>query len=639
MSVNDDKLGSPLLAGVLGGLLFTAASGLVLPWAGAARAWGSYSLLLHVLAGAAVAAPLAVFGVRHWRRAAASEQRRMVQVGTAAMAVLAAAMLSGFWDAASALFGARVAPASSLLHAWTGYAATAFVAVHLAVALRRLRSLGADSSRRVLAGRTGAVFGVLALATAVLSLAHRPAVYRDELPGGYGQKYGANPFAPSNAMTSTAKTMDPRRLASSSACKECHAEIYKEWSESAHHWSSSEPFYRAVEGLMVKEMGREATRYCASCHDGTAFLAGQIAAGGAVPAPASDEGTSCSICHAIRGLTGPSPDGNANYLLVPPQGYLFDGAQAGLPKAVESFLVKAWPGPHRADFAHPFQTTAEMCSTCHKQFIDQRINNFGWVQLQNQYDDWRKGKFNVAGHPEKSLSCKDCHMRLLALGDPARGTGGKHRSHRFIGANQAVPSMRGDKEQVRLTEEWLQGRTEIPEIAARWATGPAVGVRIEASTGAAAGGSLRWQVVMSSNKVGHTFPTGPLDLIETWLETTVRDAKGKVLYASGALDAAGNADPKAFYLKAIGVDENGKPILRHELWHMVGQRSKRALFSGYSDSAPYEVRLPKGSTGPFVIEARLRYRKFRQAFADIVLGKGKPLLPITDVGSDRVEIP
>lgn len=639
MIEKDDKLGSSLLSFVVGGLLFTALSGAVLPWAGAARAWGSYALILHVLAGAAVAAPLAVFGVRHWRRASASEQRRMVQVGTAAMAVLAVAMLSGVWDAGSALFGERVSPASARLHAWTSYAAALLVAVHLAVALRRLASLGEDGSRSLLARRAGALAGALALATAALALAHRPPRYRDSLPADYGKKYGENPFAPSNAMTATAKTVDPRRLASSTACKECHARIYDEWSASAHHWSSSEPFYRAVEGLMVKEMGREATRYCASCHDGTAFLAGQIAAGGAVPAPASDEGTSCSICHAIRGLTGATADGNANYLLVPPSGYLFDGAKAGLPKAVESFLVKAWPAPHRADFGHPFQSSPEMCSTCHKQFIDQRINNFGWVQLQNQYDDWRKGKFNVAGHPDQSLACKDCHMRLLTLDDPARGTAGKHRSHRFIGANQAVPWLRGDKEQVRLTEEWLQGRAEVPEIQSRWATGPAVGVRIAASTAPAPGGLLRWSVVMSSNKVGHNYPTGPLDLIETWLEVTVRDAKGKVLYSSGALDPDGNADPKAFYLKAIGVDENGKPILRHELWHMVGQRSKRALFSGYSDSAPYELRLPKGAAGPVVIEARLRYRKFRQAFADIVLGKGKPPLPITDVGADRVEVP
>lgn len=639
MIKTEDNLGSPLLALVIGGLLFEAASGLYLPWAGAARAWGSYALLLHTLAGAAVTVPLIVFGIRHWRAAGASDQRRMVQVGLAAMAVLAAAMLSGFWTTGAALFGSRVSPAAARIHAWTSYAAVLFVAVHLTIALRRLTFLGADASRLALAARAGAACAVLALAAAVPALLHRPTVYQNAVPGDYGKKYGDNPFAPSNAMTATAKTLDPRRLAPAADCKECHAQIFEEWNASAHHWSSSEPFYRAVEGLMVKEMGREATRYCASCHDGTAFLAGQIKAGGAVPALASDEGTSCSICHAIRGLTGATVDGNANYLLAPPSGYLFEGAKAGLPKAVESFLVKAWPEPHRADFAHPFQASPEMCSTCHKQFIDQRINNFGWVQLQNQYDDWRKGKFNVAGHQEKSLTCKDCHMRLLAMADPARGTAGKHRSHRFIGANQAVPTLRGDKEQVRLTEEWLQGRTEVPEISARWATGPAVAVRIESSTQAAPGGLLRWQVVMSSNKVGHNYPTGPLDLIETWLEVTVRDGKGKPLYSSGALDKAGNADPKAFYLRAIGVDENGKPVLRHELWHMVGQRSKRALFSGTSDVAPYEVRLPAGSSGPVVIEARLRYRKFRQAFADIVLGAGKPPLPITDVGADKVEIP
>jgi hypothetical protein len=440
-------------------------------------------LLLHVLAGAAVAVPLAVYGLRHWRAARASEQRRMVAVGLSAMAVLAAAMLSGFWDAASALFGERVAPASARIHAWTGYAAILFVAGHLAVALRRLRFLGADGSRLVLAARAGAACAVLVLAAAVPSFLHRPVSYRDAVPADYGRKYGDNPFAPSNAMTPGAKTLDPRRLPSSAACKECHAQIFEEWSASAHHWSSSEPFYRAVEGLMVKEMGREATRYCASCHDGTAFLAGQIGAGGAVPAPAGDEGTSCSICHAIRGLTGPTVDGNANYLLVPPSGYLFDGAKSGLPKAVESFLVKAWPAPHREDFAHPFQASPEMCSTCHKQFIDQRINNFGWVQLQNQYDDWRKGKFNVAGHPEKSLACKDCHMRLLDLDDPAR----RRRAplHRRQPGRAVASRRQGAGAPDR---EWLQGRSG-PGIRP---AGPRPhGVRQIAASTAPASGGLR----------------------------------------------------------------------------------------------------------------------------------------------------
>ena len=30
----------------------------------------------------------------------------------------------------------------------------------------------------------------------------------------------------------------------------------------------------------------------------------------------------------------------------------------------------------------------EYCAAYHKQFIDQEVNRVGWVQLQNQYDNW-----------------------------------------------------------------------------------------------------------------------------------------------------------------------------------------------------------------------------------------------------------
>ena len=31
----------------------------------------------------------------------------------------------------------------------------------------------------------------------------------------------------------------------------------------------------------------------------------------------------------------------------------------------------------------------EYCAACHKQFIDKEVNRVGWVQLQNQYDNWK----------------------------------------------------------------------------------------------------------------------------------------------------------------------------------------------------------------------------------------------------------
>ena len=54
---------------------------------------------------------------------------------------------------------------------------------------------------------------------------------------------------------------------------------------------------------------------------------------------------------------------------------------------------------------------------------------------------------------------------------------GMHRSHRFLGANQFIPTLmklEGGEEHVALTEQWLRGEIDIPEIRSKWSEGPAV---------------------------------------------------------------------------------------------------------------------------------------------------------------------
>ena len=41
----------------------------------------------------------------------------------------------------------------------------------------------------------------------------------------------------------------------------------------------------------------------------------------------------------------------------------------------------------------------EYCAACHKQFIDAEVNRVGWVQLQNQYDNWKASHWYVEGDP------------------------------------------------------------------------------------------------------------------------------------------------------------------------------------------------------------------------------------------------
>jgi nitrate/TMAO reductase-like tetraheme cytochrome c subunit len=65
--------------------------------------------------------------------------------------------------------------------------------------------------------------------------------------------------------------------------------------------------------------------------------------------------------------------------------------------------------------------TPEYCAACHKQFIDEEINSVGWVQLQNQYDNWRKSRWNHPGEADRTLECRECHMPLMDSADPASG--------------------------------------------------------------------------------------------------------------------------------------------------------------------------------------------------------------------------
>jgi hypothetical protein len=312
-------------------------------------------------------------------------------------------------------------------------------------------------------------------------------------------------------------------------------------------------------------------------------------------------------------------------------------------------------------FSKRLLRTPEYCAACHKQFIDEEVNQVGWVQLQNQYDNWRKSKWNPEGEPEKVVECRECHMPLEASDDPAAGDeldtyrskdDGKHRDHRFIAANSFIPSLLkldGWEEHRDLTEAWLQGRRAIPEIEHKWAAGPAVSIEIQSPDSVRPGEELDIRVVISSNKVGHDFPTGPLDIIQSWINLEVTDEAGRVLFASGSVDEDHFIEPGSFMFKAEAVDRYGNLIDRHNLWEMVGVRYRRALFPGFSDVARYSVTCPSSAVipageapdgdefargftlstpaqaGTLLVKASLDYRKIDQYLLNFVFGEDNKL--------------
>ena len=184
-----------------------------------------------------------------------------------------------------------------------------------------------------------------------------------------------------------------------------------------------------------------------------------------------------------------------------PSEYLWQWESEGLKGATRDFLIRTYPDEH-AKLSKRMYKAPEYCAACHKQFIDEEVNKVGWVQLQNQYDNWASSHWNQEGKPEQTVECRECHMPLVTSNDPAAGDSadynrssddGKHRSHRFIAGNNVMPALlqvEGWEEQVALTEDWLQGKFEIPEIKDKWAEGPIIGLNLEAPEEIEAGTSI-----------------------------------------------------------------------------------------------------------------------------------------------------
>ena len=576
-------------------------------------------VLLHTAIGLVFLVPFAWYQIRHWRL---YQPRRMSHVkltGYFAMGATIVAIVSGLVLTWQAVFQTRISYGWDLMHIVATFALIASVLPHVVVLIvRAARPENGALTAPILAGAkrfgmgTLIVAAPLFVAVALLAWAYEPPALVNELPADYSYVYGPDrPFAPSLARTSTGDAFDSRSLGGSESCgtSGCHEEILREWQVSAHRYSAMDVAFQTVQTVMAEQNGAESTRYCGGCHDPISLFSGakNVFNDDLTGLVGYQEGVSCIVCHAIRET---DVKGNANYVIDRPDRYMFELDEGETPRFFRDFLIRSYPRYHIESLQHKLFKSPEFCAACHKQFIDEEINQVGWVQLQNQYDNWRTSRWNEPGDPETTIECRECHMPLADSGDPASGDeadynrtadDGRHRSHRFLAANQFMPlalQLEGAEEHVELTERWLQGRLEIPEIAHKWRSGPAVPLELVVPDTVEAGEEVNLQAIITNNKVGHDFPTGPLDIIQAWVEIVVTDQDGNVVFESGHRDAQHFIEPGSFIFKAEPVDQYGKLIDRHNLWEMVGVRYRRALFPGFSDRAEFAFSCPASMIAP-----------------------------------------
>ncbi len=649
---------SKILVCVAGLLIFETLTGLaiyLLPFSVTTQ----LTVLAHAAVGLVFIIPYAWYQLRHWRVYRETALTHVKLTGYFSLVATVVAVVSGLVLTFQAVFGTRISYGWDTVHIVATFAILASVLPHvLTLVLYRLRGRQPEAVRlraaqKRLAGQAGGTVVALIAVVALAVYAYEPVALVNELPEDYNYLFGPDrPFAPSLATTTTNNAFDARSMGGSASCgtSGCHEQITQEWAVSAHRWSALDPAFQAVQGTMGEQNGPESTRYCAGCHDPISLFAGtkNLFREELSNPIGRDEGVSCIVCHSIKET---DVQGNAKFTLSQPERYLFELRDSRVGRYVRDFLIRAYPRHHVESLEHRLFKSPEFCAACHKQFIDEEINQVGWVQLQNQFDNWRKSRWNHPGEPEKTIECRECHMPLTASRDPASGDkadynrsarDGKHRDHRFLGANQFIPTLLelpGGEEQVALTEKWLQGKIEIPEIADKWRTGPAVPLELVAPTQAAPGDEVSLVAVITSNKVGHDFPTGPLDIIQAWLEVLVTDQDSNVIFHSGRLDDRHFIEPGSFIFKAEAIDQFGNLIDRHNLWEMVGVRYRRTLFPGFSDRARFEFDVPSGEIKTLHVRARLLYRKFDQFLLNFLFGEATDMTsPITVLSEDRKTI-
>jgi hypothetical protein len=628
-----------------------------------------WTVVIHTLAGLIVLLPLTWYVTAHWREYRTHAASHITVLGYLGIVALVLCAISGLIVTWQGCFGIRTSSWSRKVHLVSTLVTFGTLLPHVVFSYLRLRREGRPPAAGGYVGQILAANAVGLIVIGALTLIYSGTRFINQLPKDYSFIYGTNrPFAPSLARTDTGSAFDERSLSGSATCGTagCHSQILEEWKPSAHRYAAMDTVFQGIQTVMAKQNGPESTRYCGGCHDPISLFSGakNIFASNLTGLPGYQEGVSCLACHAIRET---DLKGNANYTMTQPQQYLWQWQAKGFGRVARDFLIRTYPTEHAKLSKRAFKKP-EYCAACHKQFIDQEVNRVGWVQLQNQYDNWAVSHWNHKGDSHKTVECRECHMPLVDSTDPASGDDSdynrspndhKHRSHRFIASNQLMPNalkLDGWEEQVKLTEQWLQGKQEIPEIAAKWAQGPIVKVILDAPSSVDAGDPIPVRVIMASNKVGHDYPTGPLDLIQSWLELRVTDDTGKEVFSSGKRDAKNFITPGTFLFKAEPVDQNGNLIDRHNLWEMVGVRFRRSIFPGYSDTVQFSVPCtgsladgqaaptpqsgqtnlvkvpPPAQSGSFQITAILEYRKVDQFLLNYLFGEENKLTsPVTEI--------
>lgn len=380
-------------------------------------------------------------------------------------------------------------------------------------------------------------------------------------------------------------------------CAGCHGMIYEQYRDTMHAFAFVDPLYWAEANLAGEEAGDEIRNWCHSCHAAAASMIEKIPADADQASQLAKAGIICDFCHSVTEVTG---NGNVSFKL--------------------ETATNTKRGPYKNSYS-PFHlseyseihTKAEFCAGCHDVYHP--VNG---LPIEQPYQEWKEGPY-----AEQGIVCQDCHMTPgPGVTKPNPGVvaaGGPEREHYFThnpaGANVFMTRYLGHEELAKQAEERLKAAA-----------------RLEISKTRREGNQAAVTVKVANVGAGHKLPTGLTVLRHMWIEFTVTDASGKVIYSSGVLDKEGNLPEDAHVFHTIFGDASGKPT--DKVWEAEKILFDNRIPPGETAEEVFEFVLPSNSRPPYTIKARLLYRSAPQYLVNKLM-EDKPEVPVIEMTSTQ----
>ncbi|MFQ5665463.1 MAG: multiheme c-type cytochrome [Candidatus Binatia bacterium] len=487
------------------------------------------------------------------------------------------------------------------------------------------------------------------------------------------------------------------RFARPAECASCHPRQYQQWQGSMMAYAEMSPVFNALEaagnrltGGAFAADGPDAL-LCQGCHSPVSVALGEFppfreSAGRPSRDFAGDvgrHGLSCDFCHQVA---------HADL-----EGSLLGDGIANAAFLLEPGRTKFGPFTQpSANFAHAstqsaYLRSAEFCGSCHDVRLPgtDAVTGEPFLRLENAFTEWQRGPYATADNPYgRIVTCQDCHMSAYPYEPPGTYrvdwastlTSAPQRSvapHYFTGVDVALIDFPGQDDEGLDTYGLPIGQARRRADLLR----AACTLALEAPESVEPGAVLPITVVVTNVGAGHNVPTGFSQERQMWIELTVTDASGIVIYESGTLvDRAhpetGEPEPDgtlddedldnrlgsidAVTLEADlvpGPDENQRPAANLGLMNF-GNEFLRVTASGANEvfapflanhmdnshSLPaleharvrYDVPVPHRLRGVLQISARLRFRAFPPRFLRAMAQARPDLVSEATVDRNRI---